>query len=111
MSAAADLLERVLQRCRELGFALAGVCRAEPSGYSAELWRWLEAGKHGEMHYLATQAALRVDPAKVLPGARSIICVADRYHDGRSDPRPAQPTAALNGRVARYARGDDYHVV
>lgn len=111
MSASVDVLERVLQRCRDLGFALAGVCRAEPSGYGAELWRWLEAGKHGQMHYLATQATLRIDPAKLLPGARSIICVADRYHDGRVDPRPAETSLVPVGRVARYARGDDYHVV
>lgn len=123
MSASIDVLDDILQRCRELGFALAGVCQAEPSGYGAELWRWLDAGKHGEMHYLASQAALRVDPAKLLPGARVIICVADRYHDGRRDQRgiAAHPEwhhgikgsnpSAPRGRVARYARGDDYHVV
>lgn len=111
MSASIDVLERVLQRCHELSFALAGVCRAEPSGYGAELWAWLKAGKHGQMHYLATQAALRIDPAKLLARARSIICVADRYHDGRTDPRPAASSLAPSGHVARYARGDDYHAV
>jgi epoxyqueuosine reductase len=96
-----DVSVSVLRRCRELGFALAGICRAEPSAYGGELWRWLQAGRHGEMH----------DPALLLPEAKSIICVADRYHDGRPDRLPVTPGAPAIGRVARYARGGDYHVV
>jgi len=68
---------------------------------------WLEAGRHGEMEYLNRNIALRIDPGKILPGARSIICVADRYHDGTAD----DPPEAGRGRIARYARGGDYHAV
>jgi epoxyqueuosine reductase len=60
------------------------------------------------MRYLAEHLPQRLDPAQLVPGARSVICVADRYHDGRPDP---EAPAAPRGRIARYARGDDYHAV
>ncbi|MCZ6543910.1 MAG: DUF1730 domain-containing protein, partial [Planctomycetota bacterium] len=49
----------------------------------------------------------RIDPRNMVPGAKSIICVADRYHNGRPD----LPQVGPRGRVARYARGEDYHAV
>jgi epoxyqueuosine reductase len=103
-----ELSRAILERCRALGFALAGVARAAPSDRARELRQWLGAGRHGEMHYLASAEDVLVDPARLLPGARSIICVADRYHDGAADP-PADPGAGPRGRIARYARGRDYH--
>jgi epoxyqueuosine reductase len=99
--------EAILTHCRELGFALAGVAEAAPTCRADEVTAWLNAGKHGEMEYLARNLESRLDPRKLLPGAKSIICVADRYHDGRPDRRTGSPT----GRIARYARGADYHVV
>ena len=100
----------MLRRCRELGFALAGVADAGPSAYERELRAWLDAGKHGEMQYLAGHTAGRLDPARFVPGARSVICVADRYHDGAADPQEPS-SGGPRGRIARYAHGDDYHVV
>jgi epoxyqueuosine reductase len=108
--AAATTKRRVLERCGALGFALAGVAAAEPSVYERDLRAWLAAGKHGEMQYLARHTAQRLDPARFVPGARSVICVADRYHDGAADPQ--EPSSGEpRGRIARYAHGDDYHVV
>ena len=101
---------RVLQRCSELGFALAGVAAAEPSRYGPELRRWLDEGRHGEMHYLAEHTEERLDPRRMVPGARSIVCVADRYYDGEADPAGDSESRG-RGRIARYARGDDYHAV
>ena len=97
----------VMDHCRELGFARAGICEARQTSYATELMHWLEAGRHGEMEYLNRNIALRIDPGKMLPGARSVICVADRYHDGTAD----KPLEAGRGRIARYARGGDYHAV
>jgi len=97
----------ILERCRAAGFALAGVCAARPTSYGEELRIWLEEGKHGEMAYLADRVDARIDPTSVLAGVRSIICVADRYDDGADD----SPTCATQGRIARYARGEDYHRV
>ncbi len=94
-----------------MSFALAGVAAAEPTTYARQLTEWLEQGRHGEMQYLARNAELRADPRKMVPGAKSIICVADRYHDGSRDDRLDGAAGIARGRVARYARGDDYHVV
>ena len=91
----------------ELGFAGVGIAPAAASAYPAELRSWLDAGQHGSMSYLAEHFEKRVDPAVLLPGARALICVADRYSDGTRD-RPQEPR---RGRIARYARGDDYHTV
>ena len=102
------LSSSILSRCHSLGFCLAGIAPAGSTRYAHELREWLGAGKHGEMHYLARHMAQRLDPRRLVPGARSIICVADRYHDGRAEPSPGP---GPRGRIARYARGDDYHVV
>lgn len=100
----------IVARCRAIGFACAGICPARPTDRAGELRAWLAAGRHGEMAYLARHAERLVDPRSLLSGARSIICVADRYHDGAPDaPPPAD--APARGRIARYARGDDYHKV
>jgi epoxyqueuosine reductase len=112
MNDVAAITARVLKRCHELGFALAGVCEAQPSDYEQEFRAWLAAGKHGEMSYLNRNIELRLDPCQLLPGARSIICVADRY-EGNKSTSPQVNKSTLNGlgRIARYARGDDYHAV
>lgn len=100
----------VLQRCHDLGFALAGVAPVRATRYERELRDWLAAGSHGEMQYLAEHLRERLDPRRIVPGARSILCVADRYHDGGPEPEQS-PGQRPRGRVARYARGDDYHQV
>ena len=107
--ASAVPLERsraILERCRKHGFALAGIADARPSAHPEAYRAWIAAGKQGGMGYLAEEVEKRLDPAALVPGARSILCVADRYADGRPDRRlPGM------GRIARYARGEDYHVV
>lgn len=98
----------IVERCRALDFALAGITRAGPSEREVEFRRWLSSEKYGEMTWLARNVDERLDPAIMMPGARSIIMVADRYAEGGSiDP----PLPAGAGRIARYARGDDYHEV
>lgn len=98
--------ERIEAKAHELGFALVGVARAEASSRTDALRRWLDDGKHGEMGWLADCAATRADVRLMLKNARSVIAVGDRYHDGRPDRVIA---GAARGRIARYARGKDYH--
>lgn len=92
-----------------MGFALAGVCEARATDHARELKEWLADGRHGSMAWLAARLDERLDPARMLAGARSFILVADRYDAGRS-PTVAGGSGRL-GRIARYARGDDYHTV
>ncbi|MBL0926493.1 MAG: tRNA epoxyqueuosine(34) reductase QueG [Phycisphaerales bacterium] len=114
----------VVALCTErLGFALAGVVEAAPSERQPELLEWLSAGKHGEMGWLAEHAAVRCDPGRFLPGCRSLILVADLYYErpergggagSEWGDRAGRGEAAAGwgvGKVARYARGDDYHRV
>ncbi len=101
----------MLSKCREMGFALAGVCDARPTEYEREVREWLSAGMHGEMGYLPRTIDLRLDPGKFVPGAKSIICVADRY-DSQTPKGQNAETNKLGGpfgKIARYARGKDYH--
>ncbi|RMH16434.1 MAG: tRNA epoxyqueuosine(34) reductase QueG [Acidobacteria bacterium] len=92
----------------EEGFDRAGVASLEPSEHGGHLRRWLARGEHAEMAYMARRVEVREDPARLLPGARSALCVALQYHPLRGGEEPA---GDLWPRVARYARGRDYHDV
>lgn len=91
---------------RSRGFALAGVAPAGPSAHEEHVRAWLAAGKHGEMTWLGEHVDQRLDPAVMVRGAKSVLLVGDLYatrNDGADEPKPGV------GRIARYARGADYH--
>ena len=95
-----------MQAALDAGFVAAGIAPAQPSARSAFVRSWLDDGRHGSMHWMAEHVDVRVDPGLLVPGARSVLCVADRY-----DADPDEPLKAGSGlgRIARYARGRDYH--
>ncbi len=98
--------QRVLGLACELGFGLVGIALAKPSGHGEAVRRWIADGQHGEMGYLENHLETRLDPGKLLEGARSVICVADLYPaEALLGPQGSGP----HGRIARYAYGDDYH--
>lgn len=103
-----SLGDEVIRRCLGAGFALAGVCDARPSERAGEMRRWLDEGRHGSMAWLAEHFESRTDPARLLEGSRSIVMVADLYAT-RADREEEGGPAPGRGRVARYARGEDYH--
>ncbi len=89
-----------------LGFDLAGIAPATPLPETEFLRDWLARGFAGEMHYLARRVEERVDPQRVLSGAKSAIVVGFVYHHGmRHD------FVSGESRVSRYAGGEDYHDV
>jgi epoxyqueuosine reductase len=94
---------------RELGFVRLAIVPIEAPRRHAIYESWLGAGHAGEMTYLADPAhvAQRADLRALLATARSLIVVALAYD--RADPIPAD--ALLRGKIARYARGEDYHLV
>jgi epoxyqueuosine reductase len=103
--AAGALGESVKARARELGFDRVAIGPASPPDHGPAFTRWLEAGYAATMEYLGRRAGERLDPGRVLPGARSVVCVALNYYQGeRADDRSWAP-------VARYAWGRDYHSV
>jgi epoxyqueuosine reductase len=100
------LTGRLKAEARRIGFELVGVAPAVvPSGYGHYL-EWLEQGREAGMAYLRRQAEARGHPGHVLEGARSVVVVGMIY--GERDSTPPSPT---QGKVARYARGGDYHEV
>src|SRR5262245_51045086 len=100
--------QRIKARAHELGFSAVGIARIEPLEAHARYQAWLAAGRHGDMSWLATerQSERRRDPALILPGVRSVVCVALCHEPSRD----AELDRRL-GRVARYAIGEDYHRV
>ena len=108
-SKADQLHAQVLERCHELGFVRVGICDALETSHRSEVLSWLADGRHASMGYLQDRIDERLDPGVYMPAAKSIICVADRYHDGEADQYDSK--AGPRGRIARYARGRDYHKV
>jgi epoxyqueuosine reductase len=94
---------------RELGFARAAIVPIEPPRRHELYASWLAAGRAGGMTYLASpeHTAPRADLRALLGTAAALIVVALALD--RRDPVP--PDRLLRGRIARYARGDDYHLV
>ncbi len=99
--------DAIRQRARELGFDICRITSAAPPASAQHLTDWLSAGHQGEMAWLQRNAHKRIDPQQILPGARSIICLATSYHAAEWQ---AEPTSG-QGAVARYARHTDYHDV
>jgi epoxyqueuosine reductase len=94
---------------REAGFDRAGVASLEPLERGEVFVRWLARGDHAGMDWLARRVGTRLTPAEVLPGARSALCVALRYAPPAGEEEAGPPAGDLWPRVARYARGRDYH--
>jgi len=94
----------VIGLCTQHGFALAGVAPANKTKWATHFESWIHQGKQGEMQWLENNVSTRLDPSVLLEGAASIICVADRY--GCTEETDLHHR---HGRVARYARGNDYH--
>jgi epoxyqueuosine reductase len=114
-----SLEEQIKEQAHTLGFELAGIAPAAPADGFAHLRDWLAAGFAGEMAYMERHAEARRHPAAVLPEVRSVVMVAMNYaaSEGRTsqlapgEPAGMQAPRSLAARVARYARGSDYHDV
>jgi len=89
------------------GFDRVGIAPAVRTERASYLQQWLADGQAGKMEYLKRYLDKRVDPAQLLPGARSVIVTALNYHQ----PTPQIGDDQPRGKVARYAWGDDYHEV
>ena len=100
----------VKRLARGLGFDLVGVARAAPAPEAAFYPEWLRRGYHGAMSYLeGRRGELRADPRGLLKAARSIVCVGQVYNADR--PYSTACDDPAKGWVARYAWGQDYHLV
>jgi len=104
------LAEDIKQKALDLGFDLVGITDA--SAIDTEqvefLANWLRAGYAGQMQYMHRNFEKRTNPAKLLEGAQSVICVGLNYTPARKQEERAK-TDVPTGRVADYAQYEDYH--
>jgi epoxyqueuosine reductase len=99
--------EQIKQKALALGFDLVGIADASPlQGEQVNrLLAWLDAGYAGRMTWLHSNLEKRTDPAKLLPGAKSVIVVGLNYKPSQQKTEKTSPM----GRVAAFAQYDDYH--
>jgi len=89
----------------KLGFNYCGIAKAQLLSEDARrLESWLNKGMHGKMQYMENNFDLRIDPTKLVPGAKSVITLLLNYY-------PAQQQNEAAPKIARYAFGNDYHEV
>jgi epoxyqueuosine reductase len=96
----------IKEEAKALGFLSCGIAKA---GFLEEeaprLEQWLRQGRHGEMHYMENHFDKRLDPTKLVPGAKSVVSLLLNYH---SPEKQSDPTAP---KISTYAFGQDYHKV
>jgi len=95
----------VKQLASQLGFDFCGVAKATNLDDDARrLESWLNKGLHGSMKYMERYFDLRIDPGKLVPGAKSVITLLLNYF-------PKEEQAADAPKISKYAYGKDYHDV
>ncbi|MGI9950051.1 tRNA epoxyqueuosine(34) reductase QueG [Vibrio hyugaensis] len=93
---------------KELGFQKVGICDVDLSEHEAALQKWLDAGYHGSMDWMARHGMMRARPDELLPGTVRVISVRMNYL-----PPEAHFASNLANKnhayISRYALGRDYH--
>jgi epoxyqueuosine reductase len=96
----------IQSKAKELGFDFCGVAKAEfLEDEAPRLEKWLKENKHGQMAYMANHFDKRLDPTKLVEGAKSVVTLMYNYFPHKN--------IANNGsyKLAKYAYGTDYHFV
>lgn len=102
------LTRHIRQKAEELGFGACRFAKAEPLVEEARhLEEWLSRGHHGSMTWMERNFDKRVDPTKLVDGAKTVVCLMAGYH---FQQRWDEPTSQAP-RVAKYAQSRDYHKV
>jgi epoxyqueuosine reductase len=90
---------------QQLGFNYCGIAKAQPLNEDAKrLEAWLNKGYNGTMQYMANNFDLRIDPGKLVPGAKSVVTLLLNYY-------PEQEQNNSETKISKYAYGNDYHEV
>jgi epoxyqueuosine reductase len=97
--------EIIKQTASRLGFDHCGIAKAEVLNEDARrLESWLNKGMHGSMQYMENHFDMRIDPSRLVPGAKSVITLLLNYF-------PEQQQNDGIPKIAKYAYGQDYHEV
>lgn len=95
----------IKQEALRLGFASCGIARARFLEEDApRLESWLRNNFHGQMHYMENHFDKRLDPSKLVPGAKSVISLLYNYFPGEAQIENSY-------KISKYAYGEDYHHV
>ena len=104
---AREKLEKIRRRALELGFDRLGVAPPDVGAAAGQFEQWLADQFDGEMHYMKRGEAKRLDPAQVLPGVKSVICLMTNYFTtSRTLDFLKEPDT---GDISNYAWHLDYH--
>jgi epoxyqueuosine reductase len=102
---AAELTGWIKREATTLGFSYCGIAAAaELTEDARKLEAWLKQGMHGDMHYMERHFDLRIDPRKLVPGAKSVITLMLNYF-------PQEQANEGGPLISKYAWGVDYHDV
>jgi epoxyqueuosine reductase len=104
-----QLTDLIKEKALALGFQRVGIVSAAPfrQGEGERLGEWLALGYQADMAWMVTHYEKRLNPASLMDNTRSIVCVAMNYYTPDAYD-PADPQAL---KIAKYARGTDYHYV
>ena len=96
----------IKNQAKILGFEYTGISKADFLQEEApKLENWLKNYMHGQMSYLENHFDKRLDPRKLVPGAKSVITLLYNYYPDNQIP------AENNYKISKYAYGEDYHFV
>lgn len=102
-----SLSERIKIKAGEIGFTHIGIVPVEALAIEGDrLSEWLDRSFHGEMKWMEREPEKHSDPKLIFPEARSVLAVAMNYFTPYEHLR-----GPLDGKISRYAWGDDYHDV
>ena len=95
---------KIKEKALALGFLQAGIARADHLPEDAKRLReWLGKGYHGSMAYMENHSEKRVDPRRLVEGARSVVVVLQNYCTRQKQLDSEAPI------ISKYAYGKDYH--
>ena len=98
--------DKIREEAYRLGFGFVGIAKAEQMDQEARrLEAWLNQGLHGKMGYMANHFDKRIDPRKLVDGAKSVVTLLFNYF---TDEKQTDPNAP---KISKYAYGKDYHLV
>ena len=96
----------ITQEANRLGFDFVGFAKAEKLETEAKrLEQWLNQGMHGKMGYMANHFEKRIDPTKLVPGAKTVVTLTYNHFTNQKQEDSTAP------KISKYAYGKDYHFV
>ena len=98
--------QRIKSKAIENGFLACGIAKAAYLEEEApRLEKWLNSGMHGKMAYMENHFEKRLDPTRLVPGAKSVITLLYNYYPQKNIAREE------SFKLSKYAYGHDYHFV